>query len=202
MPKSDAQCRAWIRRPESRRRFPGIQPYTVYTPCPCSKGSQHGLFSCFDGPHIDDCFLRCFVYYHRYRVAVVYAACVALAMLIVCSDGAACRSLLCERSTIACKQHRRQFTRCSGHTVPFALDAAAAFPRCTSPSRCSSPGTGLVKAPMSTKLAMFAFNLGTARCVTTQHQSALASSSERLYVCVRTCARAYVRACVATCPNT
>ena len=107
MPKSDAQCRAWIRRPESRRRFPGIQPYTVYTPCPCSKGSQHGLFSCFDGPHIDDCFLRCFVYYHRYRVAVVYAACVALAMLIVCSDGAACRSLLWERRTNACKPHRR-----------------------------------------------------------------------------------------------
>ena len=33
----------------------------------------------------------------------------------------------------ACKSHRRLFTRRSGHTVPFALDAAAA--------RASAPGT-------------------------------------------------------------
>ena len=38
----------------------------------------------------------------------------------------------------ACKSHRRLFTRRSGHTVPFALDAAAARP--------SAPGTRFLRS--------------------------------------------------------
>ena len=50
MRRSDAQCRAWIRRPDSRRPFRAYTPTRYTHPVRARKGSQRARFRALTGP--------------------------------------------------------------------------------------------------------------------------------------------------------